>query len=353
MGIKFGDLFDDIREPLKLKDLKNKRVGIDAYIVIYQMLARIRTDEGAGEGLTDSQGRITSHLQGLFTRTLALIDEGVNVVYVFDGPPPDFKTAELRRRTERKKKAEEEYQRAIEEEDLERAKKFSQQTITIDEQIINDSKRLLDLLGVSYLTAKHDAEAQLAMMAQKGYIDAVASQDYDTFLFGAPLVVRNLTISKTRMIRGQIRTVVPEKISLEKALSTLEISREQLIHMGLLIGTDFNDKIPKIGSKTAEKLVKEHKDWNSLIQHVSSNYLKEDQTINDYFSSASPKTIIDYFLNPPYNEDFSLDFSARADIKGIIEFLVKERDFNEERVTKQLSGLAKKQKQTSLKSFLS
>ncbi|MHA2340025.1 MAG: FEN1 family endonuclease, partial [Candidatus Hodarchaeales archaeon] len=189
MGIKFGDLLDDIREPLKLRDLKGKHVGIDAYVVLYQMLARIRPDQNDALALTDAQGRTTSHLQGLLNRTMSLIDQGIKLVYVFDGEPPEFKKKELAKRSERKKKAEEEYKIAMEKEDFEQARKFAQQMVSIDDQILDDAKKLLELLGVPFLTAKHDAEAHLAVMAKKGIIDAAASQDYDTFLFGAPLVL--------------------------------------------------------------------------------------------------------------------------------------------------------------------
>ncbi|MHA1990218.1 MAG: flap endonuclease-1 [Candidatus Hodarchaeales archaeon] len=350
MGIKFGDLLDDIREPLKLRDLKGKHIGIDAYVVLYQMLARIRPDQNDALTLTDAQGRTTSHLQGLLNRTMSLIDEGIKLVYVFDGEPPEFKKKELAKRSERKKKAEEEYKIAIEKEDFEQARKFAQQMVSIDDQILDDAKKLLKLLGVPFLTAKHDAEAHLAVMARKGIIDAAASQDYDTFLFGAPLVLRNLTVSRTRMIRGKMKIVVPEKIYLDKALQELGISRQQLINLGLLIGTDFNEKIPKVGIKTGLKLVKQYPEWNDLIENVAKTFFKEGDTVDTYFSSAPPEEIQDYFMNPPYHET-SVDFNLRADTKGVTDFLVNERNFNKERVTQQLAGVSKKQKQKSLGSF--
>jgi flap endonuclease-1 len=351
LGIKFGELLNDIREPLKLRDLKGKRVGIDAYVVIYQMLARIRPDQENAMALTDSEGRTTSHIQGLLNRTMTLIDEGLKLVYVFDGEPPEFKKRELEKRSEKKKKAEEEYKLALEKEDFVQARKYAQQMISIDDQILDDAKKLLELLGVPYLTAKHDAEAQLAVMAKKGLIDAVASQDYDTFLFGAPLVLRNLTVSRTRMIRGKMKIVIPEKIYLDKTLKTLDISRQQLINLGLLVGTDFNDKIPKVGIKTGLKLIRQYPEWNDLIENVSKTYFKEGDTLNTYFHSASPQEIQSYFMNPPY-EDVPVEFNLRADIKGVTHFLVNERNFNEERVAQQLAGISKKQKQKSLDSFL-
>ncbi|OLS28120.1 MAG: Flap endonuclease 1 [Candidatus Heimdallarchaeota archaeon LC_3] len=351
MGIKFGELLNEIREPLKLRELKGKKIGIDAYVVIYQMLARIRSDDDSANALTDAQGRTTSHLQGLLNRTLSLVDEGINLVYCFDGKPPEFKKRELAKRAEKKRRAEEEYKIAMEKEDFDKAKKFAQQMISIDEQIVDDSKKLLDLLGIPYVTAIHDAEAQLAVMAQQGLIDAVASQDYDTFLFGAPLVLRNVTVSRTRMIRGQLKTVIPEKIYLEKALNELRISRTQLINLGLLVGTDFNDKIPKVGIKTGLKLVKQFPEWNDLIDHVSKTFFKEGDTMETYFPAAAPEIIQDYFNNPPSIDDLTINFNQRADIKGITKFLVDERNFSEERVSHRLMGITKKQKQKSLNSF--
>ena len=351
LGIKIGDLLTDVRHSLKLRELKGQILGIDAYVMMYQFLARIRQDM-SGEEFTDAEGQTTSHLIGMFYRTVALLEEGIKVVFVFDGPPPDFKRTELARRAELKRRAEEARILALEQGKIEEAAKFAQRTVSINEKILGDSKRLLDLLGVPYLTAKHDAEAQLAVMAQQGVVNAVASQDYDTFLFGAPLVARNITVSQVRRSAvGQVTSVIPEKIYLEEALKYLGINRNQLINLGLLVGTDFNHKIPKVGPSTALKLVQEYTSWESLESYVKRKYLSPEDNFDNYFSAAPPSTIINYFFNPPYTKDYKLTFD-RVDIKGTLNYLVDEKSFGVERVKQRLKKLEAMQKQKKLTSFL-
>ena len=350
MGIKFGNILDDMRHALKLQDLSNQIVGIDAYVMLYQFLARIRQEEMGGAQFTDALGRETSHLIGLFYRSVALLEEKIKLVFVFDGEPPEFKRAELERRANLKQQAEEERLKALEEGDEERAAMLAQRTVRIDEHVLTDTKKFLDLMGIPYLTAKHDAEAQLAAMAQKGVISVVASQDYDTFLFGAPTIVRNLTISQVRTVKGQKKSVVPEKLYLDEVLKELAISREQLIYAGMLLGTDFNKKIPKVGPATAIKLVREYPNWNDLLQEVTTKYLSETEKIDEYFQ-ANPATIINYFMQPPYVEPSSHLHFRRMNIEGITQFLVEEHNFDKIRVEQRLKKISAMQKQKSLESF--
>lgn len=350
MGIKFGNILDDMRHALKLQDLSNQIIGIDAYVMLYQFLARIRQEEMGGAQFTDALGRETSHLIGLFYRTIALLEEKIKLVFVFDGEPPEFKHAELERRADLKQQAEEERLKALEEGDEERAAMLAQRTVRINEHVLTDTKRFLDLAGIPYLTAKHDAEAQLAVMAQKGIISVVASQDYDTFLFGAPTIVRNLTISQVRMVGGQRKSVMPEKLYLDEVLKGLDLSREQLIYAGMLLGTDFNKKIPKVGPATAIKLVKEYPNWDNLLKEAKTKYLSETDKIEEFFQ-ADPAIIIDYFLHPPYVElPNRLNF-RRIDIEGLTQFLIEEHNFDKIRVEQRLKKITAMQKQKSLESF--
>lgn len=348
MGIKYKDLFVDYREPVDLKQLKGTKVGMDAYVLIYQMLARVRMAEQGGQEFS-YQGNITSHLIGIFYRCMHLLEQDIKVAAILDGPPPVFKEKILQQRSERKKIAEIKRQEALEKEDMEAANKFAQQSISVDDQILQDTETLFELMGIPTVRAVHDAEAQIATMVQKGVINSAISQDYDTFAFGANHIIRNLTVAQKRTIRGQTITVMPEQYYLEKILNGLDITRDQLILAGILIGTDFNTGVKKVGPKTALRLVKTYPDLNSLSEHILTNFIKDDYKWEHFFETE-PDIILDYFKNPPYNEIEELKFE-NVNKKELYNFLVKDRGFSKENVMKSIKKVVKVQQQASLSSF--
>jgi len=208
--------------------------------------------------------------------------------------------------------------------------------------MIEDSKKLLDAMGIPYLTAESEGEAQCAFMCIKKDVDFSASQDFDSLLFGSSYLVRNLSITGKRKIpnKDTYIDVKPELIGLNNVLSELEINRQQLVIIGLLVGTDYNDGIEQIGPKTALKLVKEHKTLEEILKHVE---WKED---------IDPETIFNFFLNPPVNENYNIEFKE-PDKDAIIKFMVDEHDFSQERVEKVIEKLlSQKGKQSSLKGWL-
>lgn len=350
MGIKFKKLFYDFREQLNLKtDLKGQILGLDIYIMIYQMLASIRRMEEGGSEFS-YEGHVTSHLIGLFSRMIFLLENDIKPVAVFDGIPPDFKAITLEKRAASKKIAQEKREMALEVGDLASAAKYAQATVSITENILEDTKKLFDHLGIPYLTAIHDAEAQIALMNQKGIINASASQDYDTFVFGAPRVIRNLTIGQQRRSGGKMITVVPEQYYLKNILNGLDINREQLIYAGLLIGTDFNDGVKGVGPKTALKIVKQYQTLDEIKEFVQAKYVTEEFPWELYFQ-VEPEEIVDYFLNPPYTEVKELKFDQKINEKSLIEFLVEERGFNKNNIEIRLKKILKRQQQSSLSSF--
>ena len=349
MGIKFKELFSPYKEDVTFKDLNGKKVGIDAYVMIYQMLARVRIAEQGGQEFS-YQGNVTSHLIGIFQRSVRLLENGLKVCAIMDGPPIQMKEKILEERAARRQEAERLRQEAIDEEDMETANKYAQATVTVTEQILDDTKNLFTLLGIPVITAAHDAEAQIAQMIRNNVLDSCVSQDYDAFAFGATHVVRNLTVSQKRMIGGKSITVLPEQYYLQKILSGLDITREQLILAGLLIGTDFNDGIKGIGPKTAYKLVKEYSTLETLRPRVEEKYISNEYTWDYYFPVEAGK-IIDYFQDPPFTEMTKVKF-GKIDKSAITDFLVKERGFNPESVESRLKKVLKMQKQSSLSSFL-
>jgi flap endonuclease-1 len=324
-----------IAEPKKilLEDLRGKRIAIDAFNALYQFLSIIRGM--TGELLRDNKGRVTSHLSGLFYRNMNLLETGIKLVYVFDGAPPRLKSVELARRREVKEQAGLLYKEALEKKDYVAAKKFASATSYLDNQMVDESKKLLDLMGVPWIQAPSEGEATAAHLCLKGQVDFAASQDYDSLLFGAPRLVRNVTISgKRRLPNRNIRVdVIPETVYLEEVLSKNGITREQLIDVGILLGTDFNpDGFAGIGPATALKLIKKH----SKIENIAELKGK---------IGFDPSEIREIFLNPIVSTK-EVELEAKpADRLGLEKFLTTEHDFSKERIDTALQRLdAQKEK---------
>src|SRR5881398_2271424 len=256
MGINLSDIV--VLEPRKLEDFSGKVLAIDAFNTLYQFLAIIRQPNGTP--LMDRQGRVTSHLSGLIYRTSNFVEAGIRPVFVFDGEPPRLKARTLEARGEVKRRAEREWREAVEVGDLATARTKAMQTSRLTEEMVDQSKRLLELLGIPWIQAPAEGEAQASAMARAGPAYAAASQDFDSLLFGSPRLVKNLAISGRRKLpRKEVYVEVrPEEISLEATLANLGMTREQLVDMGLLIGTDFNDGVRGIGPKKALALIKKH-----------------------------------------------------------------------------------------------
>jgi flap endonuclease-1 len=316
MGVDLGDLLEKKR--IEIKDLSGRWVAVDAFNTLYQFLSIIRQKDGTP--LMDSQGRVTSHLSGLLYRTANLLDAGVKLAFVFDGPSHPLKAKTLSGRTETREKAEAAWQEA-------RAAgldgfKYAQASSRINREILDDGRRLIRALGLPVIDAPSEGEAQAAHMAATGDVDWVASQDYDSLLFGAPKVVRNLAITgKRKLPRKNIYVdVEPEVIRLDEGLEKLGISHKQLVEIGIMCGTDFNPGLNRVGPKTALKLIREKGDLESVL----ADY---DEKIESFAE------IRDIFLKPSVTDDYEIKMKKPC-VDEVVSFLVGERDFDRERVEK-------------------
>lgn len=337
MGVGIGDILKS--EEIMFEDLEDKVITVDAYNIIYQFLSSIRQRDGTP--LKDSKGRITSHLSGILYRNANLVEAGVRPVYVFDGTPDMMKEGTLEKRKEKREEAEKEYKKSLKEGDLERARIKAQQTSRMTEEIEESSKRLLSLLAIPWVQAPSEGESQAAHMVKKGDAWAVCSQDYDTLLFGAERLVKNLTVTGKRKMPGssKYKKISPELIELEKVLNDLGITRKQLIDIGILCGTDYNEGVKGIGPKRGLKYIKKYDDLESVLE-------EKEAKIDNY------KAIQNIFLNPDVADDYILKFeNGLGDVKG---FLCDERDFSEDRVESALEQFRKgveKRQQSTLLSF--
>jgi len=318
---------------VRLEDLSGKRIAIDAYNALYQFLSIIRGPDG--RPLMDSSGRVTSHLSGLFYRGVNLLELGIKPVYVFDGQPPALKEAEIKRRMRVREEALRLYEEALREGRLEDARKYAQASAKLKDYMVEDAKRLLELMGIPYVQAPSEGEAQAAHIVKRGDADLCASQDYDSLLFGAPSLARNVNISGRRKLPGKpvYVEVKPEIIHLDEVLGKLGITREQLVDIGILVGTDFNPKgVKGIGPKKAYKLIKEYGSLEKVLPILPEAEFP-----------VEPEEIRRIFLEPEVSDDYELEWGD-VDEEGVVEFLCHERDFSEERVKKALDRVRKARK---------
>jgi flap endonuclease-1 len=315
--------------PLKLQELAGKVVAVDAYNTIYQFLSIIRGP--SGEPLANSKGEITSHLSGLFYRSANLLMENIKPVYVFDGKANELKMVEIQRRSQLKKEATEKYQLAIEEGRIEDARKYSTRTAVLTDKMVEDSKKLLSHLGIPYIQAPSDGEAAAAYLTKQGMAFAAASQDYDSILFGAKKLVRNLAISGKRKVpnRNVYIDVEPEIFEHDKVLQEIGLTHEQLVDVGILIGTDFNPGgFPGIGPKTALKLIKE----NDRLEKV--------EKIRHLLQEVPYEEIRNIFLKPEVPKVERIDF-GQVNREKVLDFLCVDKSFSAERVSGTLDKLQK------------
>ena len=319
MGIKLGPLLES--RPIKIEELANQKVAIDGYNILYQFLSSIRQADGSL--LTDSEGRVTSHLSGLFFRLSNLVENGIKPCIIFDGKPPKLKKKLLEERRLKKIKAEIEWEAAIAAGDTETARTKAQQTTRLDEEMLIESRKLLDLLGIPWFDAPSEGEAQVAYLLDTKKVDYGASQDFDTILFGAKNFVRNLTLSNRRKLPKQNKwvAVTPELIDVDLSLSNLEITIEQLVDVSILMGTDFNPGIDGIGPKRGLKLIQEFGKAEGALEKLG----KEIDNLDE---------IRTLFLDHP-SVDFTPEWRT-PNVESTIKYLCNDYSFNKGRVEKAL-----------------
>jgi len=333
-----------LRKILTLEDLRGKSLAVDAQNYLYQFLSLIRMRDGTP--LQDSHGNVTSHLAGLMFRSTRLIhDYGIDLVFVFDGEPPQLKYHEIIKRRELREKATREWKTALKAGDYATAFSKAVMTSRLTRPMIEDSQRLLQLLGIPFVQAPSEAEAQTAYMALRGEVWAASSKDYDSLLFGAPRLLRYLTISGREFLpsKGISYPLRPELIELDRFLSNHGIKREQLIDTAILIGTDFNEGVKGIGPKRALSLIKNYGKIENLPHEIK--LVLEPQKYNE---------IRKFFLEPKVTTDYTLRHGNLQEDE-LYRFLCDQRDFSRERVEtviQRMKTFYQSKKQTELKEWL-
>ncbi|MBR4686280.1 MAG: flap endonuclease-1 [Candidatus Methanomethylophilaceae archaeon] len=338
MGVNLSPIVT--AKEIELEELRGKTVAVDAFNTIFQFLSIIRQPDG--KPLMDSQGRVTSHLTGILYRTANLIEAGIEPSFVFDGKPNELKAGTIEERIARREKAKQEYEQALAEGDMKKAFSKAQQTARMTPEILETSKKLITLMGLPIVQAPSDGEAQAAYMCSKGDVYAAASQDFDSILFGAPLLVRNMTITGRRKVPGKqiYRDVKTELIDSKQMLESLGVTREQLVDICMMIGTDFNTGVQGIGPKKGLKLIQKHGSLEKVMEET-------DIDIPEY------EEVREIFLNGPRSDDYSVKVGD-IDREGILD-LMNEYEFSEDRMVNVINKIetarkaeANRKKQRSL-----
>jgi flap endonuclease-1 len=309
MGVNLKDLIKG--HDIEWGELTGKSIAIDAMNTLYQFLSIIRQADGTP--LMDSNGGITSHLTGLFYRSIRVYENGIKPCYVFDGKPHELKFKELERRREIKENALVEEGKARERGDLVAAKKYASRTSRFTKDMLSESRDLVEAMGFPLVQAPCEGEVQCAHMASSGAVYATGSQDYDTLLAGSPTLIKNMTMQEKFQL---------ERIDLNENLTNLGLTREQLVDIAILVGTDFNTGgVKGIGPKKALKVV------------VEGNI--------DIYREQLPVDLDELrglFLNPDVSDDYELKWSKPSEDE-IRRILIDKHDFSEQRVDRGLARL--------------
>ena len=325
MGVKLSELVP--KKAISFEDLKDQKIAVDASNMLYQFVSSIRQVDGTP--LMDSKNRITSHLMGLSTRIPNLIEKNIKTCFVFDGKPPRLKIKEQEEREHKKRIAEVKLEQAKQEEDISLMAKYSKMTTRLSKQIMEESKEFISALGLPIIQAPSEADAQAAFICEKKDVYAVASSDFDTLLFGSLRMITNLTISQKRKVKGVYINISPELIELKDVLKSLSLNQDQLIVLGILIGTDYNiGGIKRVGPKTALKLVQQNKTFDKLFKELNPEF--------------NWKEIFATFKSMPIMKNYQLKWKE-PDENKITEILL-DHDFAQERIDRLLEKITKKKK---------
>jgi len=242
-----------------------------------------------------------------------------------DFRPPDMKSGELTKRAERREEAQKQLAKATESGDQAEMDKFNRRLVKVTKEHNNEAKQLLALMGVPYIEAESEAEAQCSVMVKAGKVFGVATEDMDALTFGANILLRHMTFSEARKMPVQ-------EIHYDKVLKGLELDEDEFIDLCIMMGCDYCDTIRGIGPKRAFELITKHRRIEEILKNIDKSKYQVPENWN--FEVARG-----LFKKPQVHDPVSLDFKWKEpDEDGLVKFLCGDRQFNEDRVR---SGAAK------------
>lgn len=331
MGIQgltkvIGDYAPGAVKENEIKNYFGRKVAVDASMCIYQFLIAVRQE--GGTVLTNADGETTSHLMGMFYRTIRMMDHGIKPVYVFDGKPPDMKSGELSKRKERRDEAEKALAAAEEAGEAEDVEKFSKRLVKVTREHNEECKSLLRLMGIPYVDAPCEAEAQCAALVRAGKVYATGTEDMDALTFGTNVLLRHLTFSEARKMPIK-------EFHLDRVLAEMKMTKEEFIDLCILLGCDYCDSIRGIGPKRAVDLIRQHKNLETIIKNLDS----KKYTIPEDWPYAAARKL---FMDPEVLEAENVELKwTEPDEEGLVKFMVQEKGFSEDRIRNACKKLSK------------
>ncbi|OXU29107.1 hypothetical protein TSAR_004274 [Trichomalopsis sarcophagae] len=322
-----ADIAPEAIKECELKHLFGRKIAIDASMCLYQFLIAVRSE---GAQLSSVDGETTSHLMGTFYRTIRLVENGIKPVYVFDGKPPTLKGGELAKRAERREEAQKQLQAAEEAGNVEDVDKFNRRLVKVTKQHGEEAKQLLTLMGIPFIDAPCEAEAQCAAMVKSGKVYATATEDMDALTFGCNVLLRRLTFSEARKMPIQ-------EIQYDKVLNGLGLTRDEFIDLCIMLGCDYTTSIKGVGPKRAIELIKNHKSLEKILENLDT---KKFPVPEDWNYKDARQLFIEPEVKDPEEVDVGLLYLYIVnflkwndpDEEGLVKFLCGDKQFNEDRV---------------------
>lgn len=302
-----------------LYKMKDKRVAIDTSIFLYKSLMNVRSK---GDYLKNSQGKIVSHIQGLYYKTNQLLTFGITPIYIFDGKPPQEKNDCIKARV---KKAEECKEKMENTENMQEKQSLEKGSIRIKKEYIDDLKHMFSLMGVSYIHANGEAEAYASELCRLGFVDGVMTEDMDTLSYGCPLLFRSCIDKSIK--RPEIVSV----FNFQKIIEDFKLTHDEFIDMCILCGCDYCPTIPKVGPVRALKFIQKYKTIENLIES------EEKIEVPEEFKSkyVASRGLFKIFAGKINLDDLPIS-ESKYDSVSIYKYLVNDCDMNSKRVQNSL-----------------
>jgi len=299
--LKFLNSYDNIVNEINYDDFKGEKVAIDISIILYQVIIAIRN---SGADLMNQKGEITSHILGLFNKTINLLRKNIIPIYVFDGKPPAFKQKILDARRDVKKRA---YMKLFDITDEKEKIKYFKRTVRITKKQIDECKELLNLMGIPYIEAPEEADSQCAYLVKAGIAQGVITEDMDILTFGANKIYRNLTSYKKTTL----------EIKLDNILEKIDLTYDQFIEFCILLGCDYCDRVKDIKQDVIYEYYYKYKNIPETLNAIEADNIRVPN-LDDY------EKYKDYFKNAPVIESDTQLERTKPDITKLTNILVNE-----------------------------
>ncbi len=297
-----------------LYKLSGKKVAVDASLIIYQNLLNI----GNRPLFKNSTGKITNHLSGLFYKIVNYISLNIELIFIFDGKPPSIKSDTIKDRKNKSDSAKVKMNNSCNQEDKD---KYEKSSIRLSKEMIDDVKKLLNLMGISYIhPSVGEGEAYAAELCRIGFVDYVLTEDMDTIVYGCPKLITNC---KDKTIK---RKDIISIFDYNKIISGFNLTHDQFVEFCILCGCDYCSSVPKLGNVSALKLIKQYGTVEEIIKNTKYDF---PENYLDLFKQSKE---IFYLWKDKIDVNKLEINKSQKNISQLLQFLVKEIEMNETKV---------------------